>query len=351
LAGGTRRDARERALALLYEAEAKGQTPTEVLAALPVPPDEYAAALVAGVEAVQDEADGLIREYARGWALERMPAVDRTLLRIAVFELQERPDVPTAVVIDEAVALAKEFSTDGSGRFVNGVLARIARELRGVGSVDESDDNGEPGGVAVLLVDVDGVIRHWHSDEIGEAEVALGVPAGSLVGVAFEETLLRRALIGELTDGDWRDEVGRRMSARFGVDAAEVSRFWTGMGWRIDEDVLDLLRAVRAGGRCRVALFSNATDRLEIDLASCGVDAAVDEVVNSSRLGLAKPDPAAFAAAAALLGSPASACLFVDDRAENVDGARAAGMRAELFTGVGRLRDLVQASGLLPAGK
>ena len=74
----------------------------------------------------------------------------------------------------------------------------------------------------------------------------------------------------------------------------------------------------------------------------------MDEVLNSSRLGLAKPDPAAYAAAAAVLGAPAGACLFIDDREENIEGARAAGMRAELFTGVGPLRDLVHASGLLP---
>jgi N utilization substance protein B len=128
---GTRREARERALGLLYEAEAKAVTPDAVLADLPVPPDEFARDLVHGVQANQVETDELIRRYAKGWALERMPVIDRTLLRMAIYELGHRPDVPTAAIISEAVELAKRYSTDDSGRFVNGMLGRIAEELRG----------------------------------------------------------------------------------------------------------------------------------------------------------------------------------------------------------------------------
>ena len=72
----------------------------------------------------------MISENAKGWPLDRMPALDRAILRLAIWELTDRPDVPTAVVIDEAVELAKRFSTDDSGRFVNGVLATIARSVR-----------------------------------------------------------------------------------------------------------------------------------------------------------------------------------------------------------------------------
>jgi transcription antitermination protein NusB len=128
---GGRHEARERALALLYEAEAKDRPPADVLASLPVEPDPYAADLTAGVGEHRGEIDGLIRRFARGWSLERMPAVDRAVLRLAVFELGWRPDVPTGAVIDEAVELAKRYSTDDSGRFVNGMLSTIAEELRG----------------------------------------------------------------------------------------------------------------------------------------------------------------------------------------------------------------------------
>jgi N utilization substance protein B len=127
---GTRREARERALGLLYEADAKGVDPRDLLDELPVRPDEFAVDVVRGVAEHGAQIDDLLRRYARDWAIERMPVIDRMLLRMAVFELLHRPDVPTGVVISEAVDLAKSYSTDDSGRFVNGVLAAIADEVR-----------------------------------------------------------------------------------------------------------------------------------------------------------------------------------------------------------------------------
>ena len=126
----SRRQARERALSLLYEAETKGLPPADVLSALPVEPAPFATDLVAGVGQHSAEIDGYIRRFAKGWAIERMPALDRALLRIGVFELTHRPDVPTGAVLSEAVDLASRYSTEESGRFVNGVLGQIAREVR-----------------------------------------------------------------------------------------------------------------------------------------------------------------------------------------------------------------------------
>jgi transcription antitermination protein NusB len=128
---GTRREARERALSLLYEADAKGCTPAVVLDTQVLEPDPFVVDVVSGVEKHQGEADGLIRRFSKGWSLERMPVIDRTLLRMAIYELAHRPDVPTGAVISEAVELAKRYSTDDSGKFVNGMLSRIAKELRG----------------------------------------------------------------------------------------------------------------------------------------------------------------------------------------------------------------------------
>jgi N utilization substance protein B len=125
-----RRAARERALGLLYEAEAKGCTGAEVLAGLPVPPDEFAAGLVRAVDEHRERIDGLLGRHAEGWTVARMPAIDRAALRMGTAELITRADVPTPVVLNETVELAKRFSTDGSGRFVNGLLAKIATEVR-----------------------------------------------------------------------------------------------------------------------------------------------------------------------------------------------------------------------------
>lgn len=127
---GSRREARERALSLLYEAEVKDLAPAALLADLPLQPEPFVADLVEGVGANQARIDELIGRFAIDWTLERMPAVDRNLLRLAVYELLERRDVPLGAVISEAVELAKRFSTDESGRFVNGVLSSVAAEVR-----------------------------------------------------------------------------------------------------------------------------------------------------------------------------------------------------------------------------
>ena len=127
---GSRREARERALSLLYEAEAKDLPPEAVLTDLPLEPEPLAADLVAGVGKHLASIDALIARYAIDWTIDRMPAIDRNVLRLAVYELLERPDVPVGAVISEAVELAKAYSTDESGRFVNGVLSTIAAEAR-----------------------------------------------------------------------------------------------------------------------------------------------------------------------------------------------------------------------------
>jgi transcription antitermination protein NusB len=127
---GSRHQARERVLTLLYEAELKGRRPTEVLEELAMEPDPYAVSLVRTVETQQARIDQLIDEAAIGWELTRMAVVDRNVLRLAVAELLDSDDVPTAVILDEAVELASSYSTDASGRFVNGVLATLALQLR-----------------------------------------------------------------------------------------------------------------------------------------------------------------------------------------------------------------------------
>jgi N utilization substance protein B len=126
-----RHQARERAVTLLYEAELKGRRPSEVLNELMVAPDPYTVALVRTVEARQADIDRLIGAAAIGWEVDRMAVVDRNVLRLAVAELLDFPDVPTPVILNEAVELASAYSTDDSGRFVNGVLATLAEQVRG----------------------------------------------------------------------------------------------------------------------------------------------------------------------------------------------------------------------------
>ncbi|AZS36763.1 transcription antitermination factor NusB [Microbacterium sp. 1P10UB] len=131
-----RTKARKRALDILFQADVRGDEPRTILAAeakraASEPAREaswlYAREIVDGVIDNRDAIDEQITTFAKDWSLARMPAVDRALLRIGVWELLYNDEVPAGVAIDEAVELAKEFSTDDSGSFVHGVLARVAR--------------------------------------------------------------------------------------------------------------------------------------------------------------------------------------------------------------------------------
>jgi len=127
-----RRDARRQAIDILFQADVLGERPVDVAdewttAGRRIAP--FAMQLVEGVGEHLEELDELIGAHAEGWKVSRMPSVDRTILRLACYELLHRPDVPPGAAIDEAVEAAKELSTEDSGRFVNGVLGEIARGL------------------------------------------------------------------------------------------------------------------------------------------------------------------------------------------------------------------------------
>lgn len=129
--GAGRREAREKGVQLVYEIEQRDADPETILAEQVLDPDPYTVRIVMGVAAEGERIDALIEELSRGWTLQRMPSMDRAILRVAAFELLSSPDVPTAVILNEAVELANSYSTDDSGRFVNGVLSSAATQLRG----------------------------------------------------------------------------------------------------------------------------------------------------------------------------------------------------------------------------
>jgi N utilization substance protein B len=136
----SRRQARKRAVEIMYEAAQRGSDAVTLLAgrvgSVDVDPiADYTISLVEGVTARKSSIDELLAEHAQGWTLDRMPPVDLAVLRVGVYELLWSSDVPDPVAIDEAVGIAKELSTDDSPRFVNGVLGRIgtiADRLRAV---------------------------------------------------------------------------------------------------------------------------------------------------------------------------------------------------------------------------
>jgi transcription antitermination protein NusB len=137
---GARTSGREAALQMLFAAEISGGSPERVVATYwretPGDPEgrEYADSVVRGVLGEAAAVDEIIRKASTNWRLERMARVDRNVLRLGAWELLRNPDVPRAVILDEAVELAKRFGSEDSGAFVNGVLDRIAEDL---GRVDK----------------------------------------------------------------------------------------------------------------------------------------------------------------------------------------------------------------------
>lgn len=336
---GSRRDARERAVELLYEADAKGLHPIEVAAALPLPTDPYALELAGGVADHRIEIDHLLDRFATGWPVSRMAAMDRTVLRTGAFELAAHPEVPTGACLSEAVELGSRFgSADETPRFVNGLLARIAKEVRG------GPSDWLP--IDAVVFDMDGVFRHWTGNLVGDFEAAHGLTAGSIGREAFSQPLFDDAMTGAVTAEEWGAEVGRRLAVeRPGLDVEAVARMWCAVDWEVDEAVVALARRIHDAG-ARTALLSNASTHLEADLATIGIDSVFDVVVNSSRIGRIKPTIEAYEAATDLVGAAANRILFVDDRPENVRGALAAGWHGVQMRDAARLEAVLARLGV-----
>jgi transcription antitermination protein NusB len=128
---GARSKARRRALDILYASEMRGESAVDALDRAiedgEGPSNAYTATLVRGVTAETPSIDAMLRDFAQGWTLERMPAVDRNVLRLGLWEILYADDVPDTVAITEAIALVQDLSTDDSPTFVNGVLGAIQR--------------------------------------------------------------------------------------------------------------------------------------------------------------------------------------------------------------------------------
>ena len=129
-----RRKARELILKILFQREFRPES-LEQLLAEEAPSDAYVTEVLQGIEANQAEIDKFIAEKAAGWRLERLVSVDRNILRIAIYEILYRADIPAEVAINEAVELAKKFSTEHSPTFINGILDRIWKEQKNAGRV------------------------------------------------------------------------------------------------------------------------------------------------------------------------------------------------------------------------
>lgn len=182
-----------------------------------------------------------------------------------------------------------------------------------------------------LLCDLDGVVRFYDHTEVNRLERAAGLPEGSTMRIAFAPHNDLPLLLGRTSRQQWAEAIAHDLveAGLTAIQATALGTAFTVVPSRVDPMVVDLLR--RAREHCTLVLVTNATTWLDEDLAQLGVDDLADHVVNSSRIGIAKPDPRIYHIAAERAAAPAERCLFVDDRQENIDAARACGMSGLLF--------------------
>lgn len=194
--------------------------------------------------------------------------------------------------------------------------------------------------IRALFIDLDGVLRRWpDSDEA--LEQAHGLPAGTLRRIAFAPELLLPAITGQISDEAWRANIAARLGeAHRGLDAEEVVRQWSEPAGELDLGVVSLLQHRRPD--LKLILLSNATSRLDADLRHLGIAALFDQVINSSALGVVKPDHAIYRAALRLARVEASEAAFIDDSIGNVEAAVQLGIRSHCFRGAPHLRKFLQ---------
>lgn len=190
-----------------------------------------------------------------------------------------------------------------------------------------------------LVIDLDGVLRHWTGQRTAEIERRHGLPGGSLTAVAFAPDRLLPAITGRVTDAAWRAGVAEELTRRHGAGGTAAVREWSSPVGEVDAEVLGVVRAQR---RVRtVALLSNATDRLRSDLRALSLDEEFDVVFSSADLGVAKPERAVFALVCEALGLAPEDCLFVDDSVEHVAAAAQVGLEAHHYRSATDLSDFL----------
>ena len=198
--------------------------------------------------------------------------------------------------------------------------------------------------IRAVLIDLDGVVRHW---EPWVAEEGSPVTAEVLRSVAFDPALSDGAVTGAISDEEWREAVAANLEARFGPAGRAAMASWSAPIGTVKEDTLEIVRQLREV--VPVALVSNATTLLETHLEALGLLDEFDLVVNSSRVGAAKPDERIFRYAAEQLGVGLDECLFIDDTLGHVEGAAKLGLRTIHFTDAAALRAALAGFGLVGA--
>ncbi len=200
--------------------------------------------------------------------------------------------------------------------------------------------------IEVLLFDFDGVVRHFDRSRVPIIERAAGLPLGSIASVAFSDEQLIPAITGRIRDEVWRERIAAALTSAYPEsDARSAVREWSQSIGTIDAEMEALVAECR--GRYRIGLVSNATSRLASDLALLNVAQHFDEIINSSEVGIAKPDRGIYDHAIARMQRAAGQMLFVDDAPQNVEAARSLGITAIHHTSPAETRQAMHELGVL----
>ncbi len=192
--------------------------------------------------------------------------------------------------------------------------------------------NGIERDFRAVIFDFGGVVMDMGWAQMAELERRYGLPDGSMRRSLYRTPEWAEIQIGRGSRAAYQAAVERELERCAGRPVPECYAEWRALIRGLNADVVELVKALRR--RCKVALLSNADDRLESVLEErYGIAHLFDPLINSARVGLAKPDPAIYRLAAERVGEPASACIFIDDLPRNAEAATAAGMHGIAFTG------------------
>jgi putative hydrolase of the HAD superfamily len=173
--------------------------------------------------------------------------------------------------------------------------------------------------IECVFFDFDGVLRNWGPDMSG-IEGRFGIPFDEFAAVAFSTESIDDVIRGKTSDEEWRADVAQRLAERFPErDTAEVSEYWAGTVGDLVPEILSIINECKT--EAKVALFSNATSRLNSDMESLGISGLFDYVVNTSDVGSIKPECEIYQYALKLAGIEAHQAFFTDDKSENVEAA------------------------------
>lgn len=195
--------------------------------------------------------------------------------------------------------------------------------------------------LTTVLLDLDGVVRHFDPGHVAEVERRHELPAGSLTTTAFEPRLLERVITGGIRRSQWVEEVGRRVDNR--IAAAE----WMAETATVDAAMVAEVDALRSAGVV-VAVLTNGTDTIPAEMEQLGLDTHFDAIFNSAEIGFAKPDRRAFEIVCSQLRVEPSSVFFTDDSASKLGGALDIGMTARRFEGVDVFRRHLVETGCRP---